>query len=142
MLVRIREVLAEVILPELPAGHAQTQLQYLLLALDDVAKMEDLHVRLLDENDDLEVLLVEVLSSRPDEVVEAALRENTLPPRRQSFRETDRRNAGLRGALAHAIEFLASDHGATAVREKIRAHLTKYLDRDAKMGVMVAERKR
>ena len=148
MLGRIREVLAEVVLPELGPGYARSQLQFLLLALDDVAKMEDLYPRLLDENDDLKDLLGAVADSRRKnprilEVSETVLRETREPAGRPSLREVEARNGRLRGALERTIELLSSedDTAVAAIRTRIREHLKKYLHRDANMGVMVADRK-
>ena len=148
MLGRIREVLAEVVLPELAPGYARTQLQFLLLALDDVAKMEDLYPRLLDENDDLKELLGAIADSRRENpqivrALETVLRETREPAARPALREVEARNGRLRGALERAIELLSpeDDAAVAAIRARIREHLKKYLHRDANMGVMVGDRK-
>src|SRR2546429_9975734 len=102
MLGRIREVLAEVVLPELAPGYARTQLQFLLLALDDVAKMEDLYPRLLDENDDLKELLGAVADSRREKpqnfrALGTGLCEKREPPGRAALRGGEGREGRLCG---------------------------------------------
>src|SRR6266566_3131775 len=91
MLGRIREVLAEVVLPDLGPGYALTQLQFLLLAA--------------------------VADSRPENpqivrALETVLRETQEPAGRPSLREVEARNGRLRGALERTIELLSSEDDA------------------------------
>ena len=123
---RACEILTEVVLPEVQSDYVKTQLQNLVMAIQDVTRADAYYPRLAEENDDTEALLAAIAAEVP----------TWSNPKYPTLAEVEDRNRDLREALANVIRAIGDSRPEVSAR--IRAHLGKYLARDATAGVKIA----
>ena len=129
---RACEILTEVVLPEVQSDYVKTQLQNLVMAIRDVTRPDAYYPRLAEENDDIEALL----AGMAGEVPEAAIPSTSTRAKYPALAEVEERNRKLREALERVIRAIGDRR--PEISGRIRAHLGKYLARDATSGVKIA----
>jgi hypothetical protein len=129
---RACEILTEVVLPEVRSEYVKTQLQNLVMAIEDVRRADSYYPRLVEENGDTEALLASIAADVPEAAVAAASSRSKVP----TLAAVEERNRELREALVRVIRALGDRWPEVSAR--IRAHLGKYLARDATAGVKIA----
>jgi hypothetical protein len=129
---RACEILTEVVLPEVQSDYVRTQLQNLVMAIGDVRRADAYYPRLVEENDDTAALLASIAGDVP----EAAIGVTSALSKYPTLAEVEERNRELREALARTIRALGDRR--PEISGRIRAHLGKYLARDATAGVKIA----
>ncbi|MGH7803644.1 MAG: hypothetical protein ACREQJ_04800 [Candidatus Binatia bacterium] len=129
---RACEILTEVVLPEVRSDYVRTQLQNLVMAIEDIRRADGYYPRLAEENDDTEALLASFAADFPEASVAPSRARSKYP----TLGDAEERNRELREALTQVIRAIGDRRPEVSAR--IRAHLQKYLARDAASGVKIA----